>query len=147
MVADRVREPGKVEPFDRHPLPIVRRVEHPVDLPLVGVGPGVRKEGLGLLDGGWESQEVQAQAADQRPAVGLGRGGEPALRELLPDEAVDRARGLYAGPGGIGLPRRDVGPVRLVDGALRDPAPDDLLVPGGEQMQRVGRRHHLGLVL
>jgi hypothetical protein len=146
VVADRVREPGQVQPLDRHPLAVVRRGEQPVHDAVVGAGRGVSDKGLGFRDGGRQAGQVEAQAADQGATVGLGSGRDRALLQLPEDKPVHRVPGRGLCGGRLGLPRRRVGPVGLIDGPLLDPAPHDLLVPRGEQVEGVGRRHHLGRV-
>ena len=76
-VAVGVGVAGQVEPVPAPALAVVRRGEQPVDQPLVGVGPGVGEEGLDLGGRRRQAEQVEAEPADQRRAVGLGRRARP----------------------------------------------------------------------
>ena len=63
------------------------------DEAFVGVRGGVLQEGVDLLNRGWKPGEIQGDAADERPPVGLGGTGQARGREALVDEYVElRAR-------------------------------------------------------
>ena len=101
------------------------RVEQPGHQRLIGLGRGVVDERLDELGVGRQAGQVEAQPAGERPAVGLGGRVQAVLLELRQHEAVDRV----ADPRRVldlrqGRPLRgDQRPVRLILGALGDPAP------------------------
>ena len=142
VVADRVGEAHDVEPADGHALAVLRRGQEAVDQPLVGAGRGVGLEGGDEFRGRGQAREVEAQAAGQRPAVGLGRGLQPVRLQVGADQPVDgslaRVAGRHRGPH-----QRLVGPVALVLGTLGDPALEQGLLDGRERLVGLGRRHQL----
>ena len=101
----------------------MRRVEQPIDQLAVGIPAVIGQEGIHVRDGGGQSDQVEAEPADQRDLAGLGGRGEPLGLEPGQDEAVDRVAApptiLHRGE------RRAVGrqerPVSLVLGSLLDP--------------------------
>ena len=127
VIADAVGVAHEVEPEDRHPLAVSRRGEEPVHQALVRVGPGVGLERAHFLGGRRKAGEVEARAAQQLGARGLGRGGEALRLEPRANEGIDRV----PRPGGVldlrhGRAReRHVRPVGLPGSALRDPAPQE----------------------
>ena len=148
VVPDAVGVAHEVEPEERHPLAEVRGGEQAVDLALVGVGAGVLLEGARLLRGGRQADEIEAQPAQQLGAARLGRRREPSLLDPRQHERVDRGSAPAAARGGgRSAHRRQVGPVRLVPGALRDPAPQrrDLLRP--EPCAPALRERHAALLV
>ena len=90
-----------------------------------------------------QAREIQAEAADERPTIGLRRRGEPGVIERLEDEGIDGVgRGGRHGGDGRTL-GCDESPVRLIFGAFRDPAFQDLLLRPGQAVVGLGRRHLL----
>ena len=71
VVADRVGEPGQVEPGNGHPLAVVGRLEQAVDQALVGVRVGVVLEGADLFGRRRQADQVEREPTDQ------GRAGRP----------------------------------------------------------------------
>ena len=113
-VAVRLGVAGGVEPVLAPPLAVAGRGEQALDQPLVGVGTAIVHEGRDLLGGRGQARQVEAEAADQGGAVGLGAEGEPSLLERGLDEAIDgraNARESSHGAGGLGSPSRREGPV------------------------------------
>ena len=123
MVAVCVGIAGQIEPLHRHALAELRQRQQAVHLLLVGVGGLVGQEGVHFGGGGRQAGEVEAQAAQQGGAVGLGRGLESLAFEAREHEAVDRvARPLVVADGRHRGPlRRHERPVTLPLGALLDP--------------------------
>ena len=72
------------------PLAEMRRGQQPIDQPLVGVGTLIGKEHFDFLGRRRQPQQVEAEAAQQRGSVGLGRKHQPVLGELCDHECVDR---------------------------------------------------------
>jgi hypothetical protein len=70
--AVRVGVAGEIEPAERHAFAIVRRGEQAVHLLLVGIGGFVGEEGGDLGGRGREAREIEAEAAQQRGAIGFG---------------------------------------------------------------------------
>ncbi len=149
MVADAVRVANEVEPEERHALAEAGRSEQAVDLPLVGVLPRVRLEGADLLRRGRQAREVEAEAADELRARGLGRGAQARLLDSRENEGVDRVSGptRVASGGRRRSHGRDVGPVRLPLGAFRDPAPQRRDLLGREPCATALRERHPSLLV
>ena len=102
-VAVRVRVTRGVEPVAAPAFAVMRGVEQPVDQPFVGVGRGVREEGLDLGGRRRQPGEVQAGAAQQRDLFGVGREAESLLRQRVHQERIDRRAGAV-----FGFRRRDL---------------------------------------
>ena len=82
------------------------------------------------------------KAADERPRVGRGRGGDALAGEPGADEAIHRV----GGAGDLrqrGADRGLEGPMRGLRGALGDPTPEEVRLRGGQGLLGFGRRHHL----
>ncbi len=88
-VAGRVGVAGQVEPDPGPALAVGGVVEEAVDGPLVGARGLVADEALDLLGRRRQAAQVQAGAAQERVAVGLGRGLQPLLLQPVEDPEVD----------------------------------------------------------
>ena len=141
VVADRVSEAGDIEPPDRHTLAEVRGGQQTVDLLLVGVRRLVGEERRGLGGRRRQAGQVQGGAAQQPLLGGFGGGNGLFLGELGADEGIDRvlAAGGHCRDGGS--LERLVGPVRLVDGSLGDPAAEELFLGICQRLVRLLFRH------
>ena len=76
---------------------VMRGVEQPVDQPLVGVGRGVREEGLDLGGRRRQPGKIETGAAQQRDPFGFGREAESQLRQRVHEERIDRRAGAVFG--------------------------------------------------
>ncbi len=139
MVADRVSEPHHVEPADRHALAVMGACQQAFDQPLIGLRRRIVRERPDIFGRRGQADQVGSQTADQGPAVGLGRRLQPDFREPSPHQHV---HGVLAG-GDLGLDGPLVRPVFLIFRPLLDPAPEDLLLPAGQLLVRLRRRHLL----
>ena len=74
LVAVGVGVPSGVEPVPTPTLAVVRRGQQAFDDPLVGVFSRVGQERIHLLDRGRQSDEVEAEAAEEGDPIGFGRG-------------------------------------------------------------------------
>ena len=119
-------------------LAVPRTREQPVDDALIGAGRGVGEKGLHLGGRGRQPREVEGDAADQRGPVRFGGRGQIFPDEPRADEGVD---GIRRRRGHGGTPGREKRPVRLVNRALGDPAPQQRDFLGLEGLVRLGRRH------
>ncbi len=142
FVAVGIGVAGGVEPDARPALAIVGRGEQTVDLLLVGVGAAVGEESVELGGSGREAGEVEAGAAEQRGAVGFGRGLQTFAIETREQERVDGVAHPIRAAGGRdrGTDRRDEGPVAGgsgQNGAGVDPFGERGDLVGGER----GRAH------
>ena len=144
------REPDQVEPMARPALAVVWRSQQAVQQFFVGARRRVLDERLHVPGIRRQSQQGEAQAADQGAAIGLRSGPQSGAVQAGEDPAVDRrgqprarrgprgrrlglAQGLEGPPVPPGAPSRDpVGP----HGAAGDPAPERLLV--GTRKRRAG---------
>ncbi len=137
-----------IHPGGGHALPVTRRGQQAIDQPLVGVRALVGDEGVDLGEGRRQAGQVERHPVDQGLAVGLRRGPQPLLLQLgvnVAVEVVDRLTVERSAPD-RNAPGRDVGPVRLVFGALLDPAGEDGDLGRGQGLvRRLGR--HLQLVV
>ena len=135
----------KIEPADRQMFTEARGSQHRVDALLVSVGGSVGEEGGDFFGGGGQSGQREGSAAEQGGAVGRRRGLQAGLGGLGGDERVER----IADPGGIGhLGRRlsartHEGPVRVILGALFDPAGQDVFLGRSQRTMQFRRRHDL----
>ena len=136
---------GVVEPMTAAVLTPLRRREQDVEIPLIGVGPGVGQEGLDGGRVGGQAGDVEGGPAGERAAVGLRGRLEPRGLEPGEDEAVDRVSDprLVLDRRRLGLRGWDERPVGLVFGPFLDPADEQLLLGGRERLLGLGRRHHL----
>ena len=144
VVADAVGVAHEVEPEERHALAVARRGEQAIHLALVRVGTRVALERERFVGRRRQAGQVEAQAAQQLGARGLGRGTEPGALDPREQEGVDRVprEARVAGGGRLGARRRDVGPVRLVLAALLDPAPQQRDLVGAQpRAAAAGERH------
>ena len=151
--ADGVAVAHQVHPHDRHALAVARRGEQPIDHLVVRVARLVIDERVDLRRRRREARQVEAEPADQRDAVRLGRRLEAQLAQLVGDEVVDGVADepgrRRAGGDDRGLRRarqrrprrRDVGPVALPLRPLFDPALDERDLLGGQMLVRVLVRH------
>ena len=113
LVAVGVGVAHDVEPVPRPPLAVARVGEERVHKLLVGARRAVVDEGEHFLGRWRQADEIEAEAADQRAAVGLGREGELLLGKLGEEEGIGgiangewritnlrhgRARGLFERP-------------------------------------------------
>ena len=130
---------GEIHPVGGHPLAVPRAGEEPVEEFVVGIGRCVGEERLNLGRRGGQSGDVEARAADERDAIGLGLEGEATGGELFSDNRVDAGRGL----GRLGLHGRHERPVRLVGRPFGDPAFERGHLLGRESADLgLGGRHH-----
>jgi hypothetical protein len=93
VIAHRIGIADQVEPVLRHALAVMRGGQQAIHQALVRIRPAIRKKCVDLLRLGWETEEIQAQPADQRIPIGALRGPNPFLLEAGQDEAVDRIEG------------------------------------------------------
>ena len=77
VVAVRVAVMDDVEPVPAPAFAVSGRGQQPIDQLLVGVRSGRRQEGVDLLRRRRQAVQVEGQATDQGPAIGLGAGAEP----------------------------------------------------------------------
>ena len=80
--------PCEVEPVGRHPLPIPRTCQQPVEQPLIGLGARVGKERVDLIDRGGQARQIKRHAANQGGLVGLRLKGQSACSEALTHDGV-----------------------------------------------------------
>ena len=85
----RVGVAGQVEPDPRPPLAVAGVGEEPIDGLLVSVRGGIVGEGLDLARRGGEPAQVEADAPQEREAVGLGRRREPFPLQAVENPGVD----------------------------------------------------------
>ena len=102
----------EIEPVTRPVLAKMWRGKQTLDEIFVGAGRGVGEEFSNLFGRGREAGEVEAEAANERGFVGLGRGGDGLFFEAREDEVVDGR----ANPRGV----RDAGR-RGADGRFEGP--------------------------
>jgi len=145
VVAVAVGEPGEVEPRHRHALAIGLAAEQAVHEGLVGAGGSVGEEGVHLVHRGRQAGQVEGDAAQEGPPVGL-RGRRQALAlEAREDEGVDAvappARVRHRGRLRVG--DRLVGPVPTPGRAFLDPSPQHGHLVGRQLLAGRGRRHVL----
>ena len=105
--AVRVGIAGLVEPVPAPPLAVGGRGQHAIDEPFVRAGSRVATEGFDFVGTRRQSAEVETEPANQRRAVGLGRGGQMLGRKAGADEGVDRVDQRLAA--------RDAGDARPAD--------------------------------
>ena len=132
----------QVEPVLRPAHAVLRAGQQAVDDLLIGVGRAVVQERLDLLGRRRQAGQVEAEAAEQRRAVGLGRGRQAVGLEARQDEGVDRVADPAAILDGrrLGPPRRPERPVVALLGG--DRLVRDLGVVGrGEGGQAKDHRH------
>jgi hypothetical protein len=115
------------------------RREKPVDEPLIRPGFLIRDKGFDFIRGGRQPEQIETHTTDQRAAIRLRRGFQTLGREFVADETINRV--LVGAGGRRHFRRREIGPVRLVLGALFNPPSEQRLVALGELVQRIRRRH------
>ena len=142
MVADRVRKAHHIEPTDRHALAVVRAREHALDELRIRIRRLVRDERRDLLRLGRKPEQIGVEPADQSAAIRLRRGLQSDLREALLQEHVH----AILPRGQSSFHRLFISPMPLVFRTLRDPFPQDFLLPRREFFVRLRRRHQLVLV-
>ncbi len=79
-----------VEPVASPTLAVVRRGQQAIDEPFVGVGRLVGQKRVDSSGFGRQPQQIERQAADQRPLVRIGREGELFRFERGAEQRVDR---------------------------------------------------------
>ena len=135
VIAIGIGVTGRIEPLHGQPLAIPRRVEQAVDHFLVGIGGFVGQEGVEFGQRRRQSHQVEADAPQQRPLVGFGRGGQadglqPLQHKIVnrvsrPDLVLDgRRRGAFW---------RDERPMLGEFGSLFDPQPEQFLLFGRQR--------------
>ncbi len=108
----------------RHPLAVVRILQHSLDQLVVGRRRRVAHEGRHLFGRRRQPEQIRIQAADERATVGFGRRLQADLGEPLGHQHIDAIL-----PGrNRRLDRRFIGPMLLILRPLRDPALEDLLL-------------------
>ena len=85
---------SQVEPPSRPADAVLWRFEQPIDQPRIGIGGVVPGECIDLVGRGRQSDQVEAQAPDERQPVGFRGGGHPFGGQLLGQEGVDRRSGF-----------------------------------------------------
>ena len=89
LVPGRLGVPHQVEPVPPPALAVVGRREQAIDDLLEGVRGAVGEEGVDLRDRRRQADQVERQAPEERPLVGV-RGGLEALRlQAVEQEAID----------------------------------------------------------
>ena len=91
-VAVRVRVTRHVQPPTAPPLAVVRRRQQPLDEFLISIRRLVVHKRIHLGGRRRQAEQVQREPANQRDAVGLGRGRELLEHETRADEGVDGMR-------------------------------------------------------
>ena len=127
-----------VQPVHTLLFGILRRRHQAVHQLFIGAGGCVLEERGSIFGSGRQTRQVERHAADQRAAIGLGRGVQSFTRQALLEERVNRIQG--------GVRRRKalhrlVGPVAFVLRAFRHPLADSLLLRGGQVLMDVRWRH------
>ena len=141
MKACGIGKTHRIQPVHGPHFGVARRSQQAVDDLLVSVRGLVVDECFRLVGRGWKPCEIERHPADQRAAIGFGRGrqllaGQPRLNEAIdwiaarPRHFGDR-RPLY----------RLIGPVSFVNRAFGDPAPDGLALRIREDFFGVLGRH------
>ena len=144
FVAIAIRVARQVEPVARPLLAVVRGIEQPVHIALVGVGARVGGEFAYLFGSGRQAGEVETDAAQQGELGGFGRGRDALLFQAGEDEIVD----FVARPGAIAHRGRR-GPLNFLEAPVRGAGGPlhALIDPGAQQSDLVGgevrahRRH------
>ena len=146
--AGRVRVAGHVEPDPRPAFAVVRTGQQAVHVALVGIGRGIGLEGLDLLGGRRQTDQVERDAPRQLRAGRRLRRRQPLGVESRQQERVDRvahparvAHLRLRGPLGD-----HEGPVLGVGRTVRDPAAQELDLMVGQPLGRLLGRHALPLV-
>jgi hypothetical protein len=123
----RLAEACKIEPVVGHALGIARRREQAIDEALVRIRRRVGDESVDLLERRRQARQRQADAADQRLAVGCGRGREAFAVKKIQHEPVDIVRGRFRfrSVRDHGPLRLDERPMRAILGAAVDPRLED----------------------
>ena len=96
-----------------------------------------------------QARQIKRDAANQRAAVGFGRGLQPSFCKPRLDEGINGIadRGLRIGDGGnSGALDGLIGPMTFVHCAFGDPTFDEFFLLRGQVFVRVFRRHHFVLV-
>ena len=134
-VALRIGVPRQVQPMPPPPLPVVGRIQQPVDQGLDRPGGIVVLEGIHFFRRRRQADQVELQPPEERPSVDERSGRQPFFVELREDEVIDGrpgpARRFHLGGGRI--PRRSKSPMRsdLRDVRLRG-------FRGGVVLSRIG---------
>ena len=71
-------------------LAVMGRGEQPIDQPLVRVGSGVGQEGGDIARRGGKSDQIEVEAADERPLLGVGRESKAFPPHGIEQKGVDR---------------------------------------------------------
>ncbi len=138
--------PGRVEPVPPPALAVMGARQEALDHLLVGILVPIGDEGIDLGNGRGQPDQVEAQAADQRDPVRLGRRLETFPLQAGQHEPIDRVPhpALIAGAGHGGTSRRVERPVVLRGARLPVVGPGRPLVdPGAEQADLLGRQPFL----
>ena len=140
--SDGVGKARDVEPPHRHALTEMRRSEETVEMGIV-----VRRR---LTGGRWtghrQASKIERKPPGENMRGGRGRKAEFFLREFRFDEGIDGITRFRARRRNLGLLQLGVGPVRLILGALGDPAAEELLLFGRERLVGLVRGHGIAFV-
>ena len=146
LIAVCVGIPRQIEPLGRHPLTVARRLEQPVDHPLIRFRRRVLHERFNLIQRRRQSGEIERDAANQ-PFFACFRCErlQPTFfnrTQHKPVNAVHDAR-LILGTDARWLDtlHRCEGPMAFVLASLLDPLFEQRLLGGGQLLRVLGRRH------
>jgi hypothetical protein len=89
LVAVAVGITGRIQPMARPAFPVVRRLEQPFHLLVIGILRRVRQKCVHFLDRGRQAGQIQVQPPQQSHFVGFRRWFEFLLLEPGQDELID----------------------------------------------------------
>ena len=139
VVADRVGEAHHIEPAHRHPLAVVRILQHAIDQLLVSIRTLSFTNAATSCGVGGKPSRSKYKPANQRAPIRLRRWLQADLRQSLAHQHINAVLPRRH----LGLHRRLERPVLLIRGPLRDPRFENLLLPRRERLVRIRRRHYL----
>ena len=133
---------GDVEPMASPTLPVVGGIQQTVDQALVGAGPGIGQKPGNFSRSRRQADQIEADAANERPPVGFGRRRNSFGFQPGQDEAVDGA----AAPCRV-LDRRRVDLSRRLKGPMGRPGALGVLsglhAPGSPGLDPTSQHRHL----
>ena len=136
----------EIEPVPSPAFAVAGRGEEALDKLFIGVGRAVGDKRSDFYGRGRQAVEVEAHAADEGGAVGLGGGSDFFRREPGENEGVDGISDRRGGSVYFGNDRTlrgREGPVLVPRGALGDPTLEEVFLREGERAVRFRRRHDL----